>query len=62
MHLALVKSDEVFILKPREHPTISHYLLSLAETIMEDAIETLKHKIEHCLNHWIFKAKQEHGV
>lgn len=44
MHSALVKSDEVFNLKPREHATVSHYLLSLAEMIMEDPIETLKQR------------------
>lgn len=42
MHLALVKYDEPFNLKPREHAIIGHYLSSLAEVIMEDPMETLK--------------------
>lgn len=42
VHSALVKSDEAFNLKPREHAIISHYLTSQAEVIMEDPIETLK--------------------
>lgn len=42
VHSALVKSDEAFNLKPREHAIISHYLTSQAEVIKEDPIETLK--------------------
>lgn len=61
MHSTLEKSDKAFHLNPRELATISHYLLSLAEIIMEDLIE-IEAKTEHFLHHWNFKAKQEHGA
>lgn len=38
------KSDDVFDVKSREHATISHYLISVPEIIMEDLIETLKQR------------------
>lgn len=61
MHSTLAKAVKAFHLKPGELATISHYLLRLAEITMEDLTGT-EAKTEHFLNHWNFKAKQEHGV